>query len=96
MIKTAVLSATILTAGLAGVATAQPTSEPTPVPLPASVNRPCPTEDSFNCYWNAKEQGDGHGHSFVVRLVPGRSKMVCVFYVERRYAKSHDYCEATR
>lgn len=25
----------------------------------------CPTEDSSNCHWNAAEQGNGVGHSFV-------------------------------
>lgn len=25
----------------------------------------CPTEDSRNCYWNARTQGNGVGQSFV-------------------------------
>jgi hypothetical protein len=24
----------------------------------------CPTEDSINCYWDAKTQGNGQGRSF--------------------------------
>lgn len=28
--------------------------------------RPCPTEDSVGCYWDAHEQGNGVGRSFVV------------------------------
>ncbi|MFJ9900220.1 hypothetical protein ACIQPR_43520 [Streptomyces sp. NPDC091280] len=28
--------------------------------------KPCETEDSVNCYWDASSQGNGHGHSFVV------------------------------
>lgn len=64
--------------------------------VPAWVLRPCKTEDSVNCAWNAATQGNGRGHSFVVRLVPGKAHMVCVFYAAPRYAASHDYCEATR
>lgn len=26
----------------------------------------CPTEDSDNCYWDAKLMGDGNGRSFTV------------------------------
>lgn len=26
---------------------------------------PCPTEDSRNCHWNAQEQGNGQGQSFI-------------------------------
>jgi len=26
---------------------------------------PCQTEDSSACGWNAQEQGDGMGHSFI-------------------------------
>ncbi len=26
---------------------------------------PCPTEDSVNCYWNAKTHGNGRGRSFL-------------------------------
>jgi hypothetical protein len=32
---------------------------------------PCEYEDSTNCYWNAKERGNGFGHSFV--SINGRS-----------------------
>lgn len=36
--------------------------EPDSITLP-----PCPTEDSGdNCYWNAREMGNGEGTSFVV------------------------------
>jgi hypothetical protein len=60
--------------------------------LPVWTTRPCKTEDSVNCFWDARTQGNGRGHSFIVRQVPGRAHMVCVFYVDRRYAKKHDYC----
>jgi len=26
--------------------------------------RVCPAEDSSNCYWDARKQGNGHGRSF--------------------------------
>lgn len=60
--------------------------------LPVWVTRPCPTDDSVNCAWDAQRQGRHGGHSFIVRQVPGSAGMVCVFYVDRRYAKHHDYC----
>jgi hypothetical protein len=25
----------------------------------------CPAEDSANCYWNAAQQGNGQGRSFI-------------------------------
>lgn len=28
--------------------------------------RPCPTEDSVGCYWDAQVQGNGLGRSFTV------------------------------
>lgn len=31
----------------------------------ATVLRPCPQEDSRNCYWDAGHRGNGIGHSFV-------------------------------
>lgn len=61
-------------------------------PKPSWTARPCVTEDSVNCYWDASIRGNGSGHSFIVRAVPGRAHIVCVFYVERTYARSHDYC----
>lgn len=27
--------------------------------------QPCQTEDSTSCYWNAQEQGNGKGISFI-------------------------------
>lgn len=58
------------------------------------MSAPCVTEDSVNCQWNAHTRGDGSGHSFYVRELPGRARMVCVFYVSARYARTHDYCTA--
>lgn len=33
--------------------------------LMISLSTPCEFEDSTNCYWNAQEQGNGQGNSFV-------------------------------
>lgn len=30
-----------------------------------ALNTPCPAEDSLDCFWNAHQQGNGHGASFV-------------------------------
>lgn len=60
--------------------------------LPKSLRKPCNTEDSVNCYWYAPGRGNGKGHSYVVREFPGHKHLVCVMYVNRRYAKHHDYC----
>jgi hypothetical protein len=63
-----------------------------PVDLPYWTVRPCPAEDSVNCRWNAAEQGNGKGHTFVVRRLPGKAHEVCVFYADKQYAKTHDRC----
>lgn len=90
---TAAAVAAIATLLGSGVATALPvTAQQSKPDLPVWTTRPCPTEDSVNCRWVADERGDGKGHSFVVREVPGSAHMVCVFYVDRKYAKRHDYC----
>ena len=63
---------------------------------PRWTTRPCHYEDSVDCAWDASAQGNGIGHSFVVRAVPGRAHLVCVFYTAPRYARHHDHCTATR
>lgn len=55
----AVLAAAALAAGC-GLAL-EPSTAHTPAPLPA-----CQTEDSVNCHWDAKTQGNGRGRSFTV------------------------------
>lgn len=64
------------------------------VDIPWWVTTPCKTEDSVNCRWNAKTQGNGKGHTYIVRQFPGKAHMVCVMYAQRKYARTHDYCEA--
>jgi len=69
-------------------------SAPTQRPdLATWQTRPCKTEDSVNCRYISTNPG---GHTFSVRLLPGRQRMVCVFYADRRYAASHDYCVTAR
>ena len=62
------------------------------VDIPIWVTRPCKTEDSVNCRWIADDRGNGRGHTFIRREVPGSAHMVCTFYAERHYAAKHDYC----
>lgn len=55
-------------------------------------HRVCAQEDSVNCAWDAKVQGNGEGHSFIVREFPGRKHMTCYLFQNRKYARNHDYC----
>jgi hypothetical protein len=60
------------------------------------MKRPCADEDSVNCYWNARLQGNGAGKSFYVRKVPHTSDkqgrpLVCIFYVNRHESR-YDQC----
>lgn len=64
--------------------------------MPAWSLKPCASEDSVNCRWDADTAGNGKGHSFIVREFPGKAHMVCVMYVKRADARRWDYCEATR
>jgi len=87
-------TATALTVGvLAGTAVAATFVNPPTLPYWERTGHACPQEDSVNCYWNAAEQGNGTGWSYYVRLVPGKARMVCVFYSTH---PGYDYCESTR
>ena len=58
------------------------------------MRRACANEDSANCYWNARQQGNGRGKSFYVRRIPHTGKrhpLVCVFYVNRAESR-YDQC----
>lgn len=81
----AVLSATILSAGLTSVATAgeEPTHE-----VPHWITRVCEQEDSVNCWWDGGTVKPHQGEAFI-RKVPGRKGMVCVFFINR---PKQDYC----
>lgn len=56
---------------------------------PYWVDRPCPAEDSNNCYWDAEVRGDGQGRSYITRQLPGGR--ICVFYTKQAY-QDDDYC----
>lgn len=59
--------------------------------VPWFAKRPCAEEDSVNCSWNASQSGNGVGHSFIVRRLPGQD-LTCVLYEKRRFARHNDYC----
>lgn len=61
-VKTTAASAVLLGIGLVGgMALQQATIAPrNTITLPA-----CATEDSNNCYWNARAHGNGQGRSFI-------------------------------
>jgi hypothetical protein len=89
-----VATATLLSTG---VASALPThAARTDRPVPKWVTISCQQEDSVYCHWDAGRSGNHRGHSFMVRQFPGKAKMVCVMYVDRKFAAKHDYCESTR
>ena len=62
-----------------------------PPPRPGWMKVPCAEEDSVNCYWNANEQGNGHGASFFARKLPHQNR-VCIFYVKPNRAHMSDQC----
>lgn len=90
----------VVVAVSAGLSAHASTGAKPPAPAPAFwMSRPCPAEDSVNCYWNAGSEGNGSGHSFYVRWLNGHGAngLVCVFYAgttkaDRAYAQEHDYC----
>ncbi len=53
-------------------------------PLP-----PCRYEDSSDCTWNARESGNGFGHSFDALRVDGK---VCIHYWDASYDRRNGYC----
>lgn len=57
--------------------------------VPNWMNKKCSSEDSVNCHWGAKGQGNRKGWSYMVREFPGRAHMICVMYID--HPKS-DYC----
>jgi hypothetical protein len=54
-----------------------------------ATGRACAEEDSVNCFWNARRQGNGVGHSFYSVRVGQR---VCVIYWDRAYNAHHGGC----
>jgi hypothetical protein len=81
---------------LAGIVTV---ASPATATAPAAPHRAvwmrtaCAEEDSVNCFWNAHAMGNGVGHSFYARRMPGDvTGLVCIFYASPRYARNHDHC----
>lgn len=68
------------------------TAETASYPVAHWMNRACPTEDSVNCFWDAKHRGNHKGDSFYVRHMPA-SNVVCVMYPAKPWL---DYCDALR
>lgn len=91
MIRTILASAVIaasLTGGAAVMASAdQPIHE-----VPTWMRQSCTTLSSVNCYWPEGSFKPDQGEMYVRRM-PGREKMVCVFYVTH---PKRDYCQSTR
>lgn len=54
-----------------------------------TVNHPCRTESSVNCYWNARTMGNHRGRSYYVTGVPGPRGIACVYYWRH---PEQDYC----
>lgn len=64
-----------------------------PMAVPKWMTRPCAEEDSVNCYWDAQAMGNGHGHSFYIRRMPGDiTGLTCIVYVKPRDARRWDHC----
>ena len=64
--------------------------------VPTWMTRPCKTEDSVNCYWNAQRMGNGLGRSFYARLMPHTHGLVCITYVKTADAHVSDQCYRAR
>jgi hypothetical protein len=83
VVRAAVLALLLVVAFLGGAATALHSSPPafggawpeltmTGQAQHASGLKPCATEDSSGCYWDAKRMGNGQGHSFTAKSSEGR------------------------
>ena len=54
-----------------------------------ATGRACAEEDSINCYWNARKQGNGRGHSFYSVRVGGAQ---CIIYWNEAYNRQNGHC----
>lgn len=73
-----------------GIGAGASASSPTPPHHPSWMTTACKGESSINCFWNARQQGNGRGHSYYVHRI---GKLICVTYAVDDYARTHDYCE---
>jgi len=94
-------------AGAVSIAPAHAGGGNTPDPVLKGViaraaTHPCPTEDSINCYWDARLQGNGHGHSFYSVRVGGLTKggeqiaRDCIIYWNPTYNRTYGQCYRVR
>jgi len=59
--------------------------------VPRWMTRPCATEDSVNCYWNARRAGNGQGRSFYAHVLPHtHGCKVVTLYVKTADARISD------
>lgn len=94
MFKTA-LAALAIAAGLTVPVASAETAHHGKPDIPFWVVKPCATTLSINCRWTPPKGYDGPDewmHTSIRRHVPGANGITCVFYVEKSYAKDHDYC----
>lgn len=91
----------VVAALIGGTRTANGTS-PTPPPRTNWMRTLCSQEDGNNCAWNAREQGNGLGHSFYVVTRPLRSmngriigKVSCHFFVGKKADRNWSECQVT-
>jgi hypothetical protein len=96
----AVMIATLLisTAWLVGAISVTPANARGEIMLPHPVvhgviakatGRACAEEDSVNCFWNARKQGNGRGHSFYSVRVGAQD---CIIYWAEKYNRTHGKC----
>lgn len=55
-------------------------------PAPSWTSRPCASRYAVDCQQNHT------AHAYVVHEFPGRVHLTCVMYLDKAYAKHHDYC----
>lgn len=79
-----------LVGALVGIGAGASASSPTPPHHPSWMTTACKSESSINCYWNAQQQGNGHGHSYYVHQI---GNLICVTYAVDSFARANDYCE---
>lgn len=73
-----------------GVPSSASSTQDEPTQYAQWMKRPCPYEDSANCFWDAGNMGDGQGHSFFAHKYDDGD--LCVAYTQHAYARTHDWC----
>lgn len=94
-----VIAATALSLGMISAAHDAGEAHATKLPIHREVvATACAQEDGSGsllpCFWDAKVQGNGMGHSFTIRRVGTNLK--CFTYWNRSYNIQHGFCELLR